>query len=409
MERCNFACTACYLADEANATPPLPFDDVRAQLDQIRAELGPWGNTQITAGEVTLLPVDELLRILRYAREIQLSPMLMTNGQVLLEDPRYLERLVVDGGLDNLAIHIDTTQRGRHGMARGASERDLMPLRDAFAELVRSTRRRTRRPLHAAHTFTVTADNLGEVADVVRWTLRNADAFRLLSLQPTASVGRTRASRLEGGRERLWSAVCDGLGVHANDSAWQFGHPRCNNIALLFAVSIGQRIRVVEVTRANAPLDRWFFRRLLSGGLAGFRPGGEPARVWLMRLAGRLARHPRLLLEVPFFCGYRAWTERALLARLVAGFCRLERCSVRPFAVVVHHFMDSAELSTDEGRARLQACAFRVPVDGEMVSMCELNGGGRRRELNLRNQVRIALEHASGREDPRTTAVRSSR
>jgi hypothetical protein len=116
-----------------------------------------------------------------------------------------------------------------------------------------------------------------------------------------------------------------------------------------------------------------------------------------------------LLLEVPFFCGYRAWTERALLARLLAGFCRLERCSVRPFAVVVHHFMDSAELSTDEGRARLQACAFRVPVDGEMVSMCELNGSGKRRELNLRNQVRIALEHASGREDPRASAVRSSR
>ena len=56
LERCDFYCTACYLSDEANHTPPLPFDEVKKQLDEIRARLGPSANTQITAGEVTLLP-----------------------------------------------------------------------------------------------------------------------------------------------------------------------------------------------------------------------------------------------------------------------------------------------------------------------------------------------------------------
>ena len=106
MEACDFKCTACYLADDANSTPPLPFEEVKEQLNAIRAHLGPWGNTQITAGEVTLLPCDDLVRILQYCQEIQLSPMLMTNGQTILKDPKYLERLVMEGGLEKISIHI---------------------------------------------------------------------------------------------------------------------------------------------------------------------------------------------------------------------------------------------------------------------------------------------------------------
>ena len=34
------------------------------------------------------------------------------------------------------------------------------------------------------------------------------------------------------------------------------------------------------------------------------------------------------------------------------------------------------------GRERLDACAFKVPVDGRMVSMCEMNATGLRRQLN---------------------------
>ena len=67
MERCNFFCTSCYLSEATNATAPAPFDEIRAQLDELRAYLGPDGKCQITSGEVTLLPVAELGRIVAYA------------------------------------------------------------------------------------------------------------------------------------------------------------------------------------------------------------------------------------------------------------------------------------------------------------------------------------------------------
>jgi hypothetical protein len=38
--------------------------------------------------------------------------------------------------------------------------------------------------------------------------------------------------------------------------------------------------------------------------------------------------------------------------------------------------MSAAELASEEGRDRLDHCAFMVPVDGELKSMCEVNAMG---------------------------------
>jgi len=35
--------------------------------------------------------------------------------------------------------------------------------------------------------------------------------------------------------------------------------------------------------------------------------------------------------------------------------------------------MSPDELDTPLGQERLQACVFKLPVDGRMVSMCEMN------------------------------------
>ncbi|MFT5288994.1 MAG: hypothetical protein ACI8QS_002695 [Planctomycetota bacterium] len=396
-ERCNLWCSACYLAKDANQAPPLPFEDIRQQLDEIREYLGPWGNTQITSGEVTLLACDDLLRILKYCRDIELSPMLMTNGTVILEDPLYLERLVLEGGLDNLAIHVDTTQGGRADGPRrdgryGGDESQLDPLRTRFAELIRTTRKRTGRNLSAAHTITVTDEALDSVPDLVRWALANADAFRMLSLQPSANVGRTVATKIRGGREVLWAKICEGLGIDANQKPWHFGDPECSTVVLAFVVDLsGQgeigRQRLVEVTRKGKRIDAWFLRRLLGGGLAGWRPAGEGLFLGAARLLGRLVRHPRLVFDVLFFSAYRLWTERGLLLSILSRLLRGRIPRVNAFSLVVHHFMDSAELETERGRERLAACAFKVPVDGEMISMCELNGSDLRGELNDRSRA----------------------
>ena len=156
---------------------------------------------------MTLRPVEELTEILRYARSIGIIPMVMTHGDNLRRRPGLLERLMTEGGLTEVSIHVDITQRGRDGYKAPKSELELMPLRDEFAAMVREARRRTGRPLRAAMTLTVTRDNLPQIADVVRWLMRNRDAFSLVSFQPLAQVGRTRKSQQGVTADELWREV----------------------------------------------------------------------------------------------------------------------------------------------------------------------------------------------------------
>ncbi len=401
MEACDFYCTACYLADEANHTPPLSFEAVKAQLDRMRRYLGPWGNAQISSGEVTLLPCDDLVRIIRYARAIELSPMLMTNGRRILEDPSYLERLVNEAGLDKIAIHIDTTEKGRPGLKKGDREADIHWIRDAFARLVRETRRRTGRPLAAAQTFTVTDESFDDVPDVMRWMARNADAFRMISFQPTASVGRTRAHRRPEPVSRLWEKIDAGLGAAVNPSPFLFGHPECNQVSLSFVVCFlngdsEEEVHLLDVARKGVAEDARFFRTLLNKGFQGFSPDGEPDRILLARILGRIARRPRFLPEILGYCASRTWGERSWIPRLVRAALAGRRWYVKPLVVVVHNFMSADDLATPLGQERLAACAFRVPVDGRMVSMCELNGTALRAELNRSAQERLVQLRTPG-------------
>ena len=276
MEACDFKCTACYLADEANSTPPLPFEEVKQQLNAIREHLGPWGNTQITAGEVTLLPCDDLVRILKYCQQIQLSPMLMTNGQTILKDPKYLERLVIEGGLEKISIHIDTTQKGRLGLRPKDTETDIQWMRDAFANLIRQTRRRTGRPLSAATTYTVTENNFESIPEVMRWCLDNADAFRMISFQPTAEVGRTRDREQVQQQESLWEKICAGAQEELNPHTFLFGHPKCNQVCLMFVVSFdngnGLEKHIMQVNRPDSEEDHRFFENCSMEVLLVFVP-----------------------------------------------------------------------------------------------------------------------------------------
>jgi hypothetical protein len=60
-------------------------------------------------------------------------------------------------------------------------------------------------------------------------------------------------------------------------------------------------------------------------------------------------------------------------------FRRAGTTRARYFCLVSHHFMSAAEIESPVGRERLAACAFRVPIDGRLESMCAVNAlGGRR-------------------------------
>ncbi len=131
----------------------------------------------------------------------------------------------------------------------------------------------------------------------------------------------------------------------------------------------------------GSPIDRRFLEGFLAhwGGIS-FRDDGRATK--LARLLGMACRHPGFALGVaPRF----AWTlakrldpqrPARLSTRLLTG-----RARVHPLTIGSHHFMSAQEMDTPVGRERLANCIFTVPVDGELVSMCEVNATDLRRRF----------------------------
>ncbi|PYQ63445.1 MAG: hypothetical protein DMF53_10175, partial [Acidobacteria bacterium] len=298
--RCDFACTGCYLGHQANEVPALPTAAVLRQLDELRRWLGPKSNVQITDGEVTLRPVEELLAILRYARSIGVIPMMMTHGDAFRRRPGLLERLMTDGGLTEVSIHVDITQRGRDGYQAPRSELELMPLREEFAALIREARRRTGRPLRAAMTVTVTQESLPQISGVVRWQVRNRDAFSLANFQPLAQVGRTRRNQRGVTATDLWREVSHGteeFGLPLDDTGpTHFGHTECTRFVPLVALQRGEEEPRLFRAIRNEPEDVAVMREFFAQGLGGvaFRDDGPLEKT--ARFLGMLRTAPGWML-----------------------------------------------------------------------------------------------------------------
>ena len=391
LERCDFACTSCYLGEEANAAAPLPREEVFAQLAEEEMDhfrfLGPQGKAQITSGEVTLLPRETLGEYVRYAIRIGLDPMVMTHGRRFLEEPDYLQELIEKDGLEKLSIHVDSTQRGREEWSPCVTESQLNAVRDRYANLIRDMRAKTGRKLHAAHTVTVTPQNLDQIPDIMDWLVRNLDAFRMMSFQPVAEVGRTQDEAISGLQlTDIWERICDTLGVSLNRDAMHFGHPECHIMIPVVVARAGDQLSVLETVRSSKSWDRSYLRRLLRV-VGGYTVRGKSRAENLSGITSLALRSPLLLLETLVYGAYRIWGNRRELARVILAAIRSRDLSVRPLALVVHKFMSPGELDSQLGKERLKACTFRVPVDGEMISMCELNATG------LRSQLHPAVRH----------------
>jgi hypothetical protein len=379
--RCDFACTGCYLGREANQVAAMSTAAVLRQLDELRRWLGPKSNVQITDGEVTLRPVEELTEILRYARSIGIIPMMMTHGDNLRRRPGLLERLMAEGGLTEVSIHVDITQRGRDGYKAPKSELELMPLRDEFAAMVRAARRATGQPLRAAMTLTVTQDNLPQIADVVRWLVRNRDAFSLVSFQPLAQVGRTRKSQRGVTATDLWREVglatadfglpLDGTGP------MHLGHTECTRFVPLVALARpGEEPRLFQGIR-DEPEDVAVMAEFFARGLGGVAFRDDDPLEKVARFLGMVRTAPSWMLgRARRWIDARSRREAGMsLSRLLFDGLR-GRLRIDGITLTSHHFMSPEELRTPVGQDRLAACVFRLPYQGEMIPMCQMNADG---------------------------------
>jgi MoaA/NifB/PqqE/SkfB family radical SAM enzyme len=363
MPRCDFACTGCYLGKESNRVRPRSLEDLKQQMRAARSWLGPAGNLQLTDGEVTLRAEAELVELIAYARSIGLVPMLMTHGETFRHKPGLLERLMTEGGLTEVSFHVDTTMRGRRDGYRHAEvEADLDGLRAEFADRIRAARQRTGRRLEAASTVTVARQNLAGVAGIVRWFLGNADAFKMVSFQPVAAVGRTEPGQEGVTPDELWTRIAEGIGDRTiRRSEGLLGHPACTRFVQGL---VGRRGSFVPLYRGDHADEMRLLNELLD------RLGGTSFR--LDRASRRMLHGASVLVRHAGFFARRVLPHAWRLARR-AGTLR-----PRYFCIVSHHFMSGAEMTTPLGRERLAACAFRVPIDGRLESMCAVNALGLR-------------------------------
>ncbi len=394
---CSFGCTHCYLPANANRVPLHSLAEMQAQIDANRRLIGPGGGLQITGGDVVDAywragRADELVAIVRYANDAGVVPMLMTHGQLLLEHPDYLERLVRRGGLRKLAIHIDITQAGRrdYPISRLESEVDLHPLREKFVDLILDVQRRTGVRFHAAHTVTVTERNRGSVEEILRWLIsdpRRLDAFRMISLQPEADVGRTRSSPNPMTPEQTWRKICSAVGLELDRDNLMFGHPDCSHFTTLLMLYPPRRRRAEAPSRRAQPrvvnliaadvASRAFWPALLET-FSGLGSRGESDFEANVRILALIARCPTILWRTARYALALARREGLSLSRLVRI---LVTGRFRALGVVQHNFMNAEEISAPRSEAvekRLAACSLRGAVRREgtwtAVPMCAMNG-----------------------------------
>jgi len=389
MPVCDFACKACYLADySANKTPVETIDNIEKQIILLRKHLGRWGNLQITDGEVTLRSEDELHEMVRLAIKHELIPMIMTHGDTFRFNPDLLYRLVKDSGLREVSFHVDTTQRGRKGAEykNAKTEKELMPLRDEFVELIKSVKKETSHTLRAASTVTVTKDNFSEVPDIVRWYSQNSDVFRLLSFQPVADVGRTIDDVAEAvSVDSLWEKIEEGLGrsrfpsKESKESQWWMGHSECSRFIFGYVFkSKDNSIIFRRLTSRSSDIAKnvilGFYRRW--PGLT-FRADTKSQAI--ARALGMLFQHPLFLLKdftKLMFSIFREVSGGASL-KLLLNIAR-KKTQMNRLTIVSHHFMSKKQIESKIGAERIDSCIFKIPYKDKLISMCEFNAMGYR-------------------------------
>jgi hypothetical protein len=256
-----------------------------------------------------------------------------------------------------------------------------MSLREEFAGMVREARRRTGRTLRAAMTLTVTQENLPQISDVVRWLIHNRDAFSLVSFQPLAQVGRTRKSQHGVTADELWTEVSKGTADFGltlqGASPMHFGHTECTRfVPLLTLERPDGDLRAYRFIR-DEPEDVAIMSEFFARGLGGMAFRDDRPLEMVGRALGFARTDPRWLLgRVRRWAAGRFRTEAGtslgrLLVDALQGQVRLGG-----FTLTSHHFMNPAELQTEVGQARLAACVFRLPYQGKMVPMCQMNADG---------------------------------
>lgn len=347
-QRCNLDCTLCYLSEHAEATRDPPLFELLHRIDDIAAAFGPMTDVQISGGDPTLRPRDDLVAIVRRIRERGMRCSLFTNGILASRD---LLATLAREGLTDVAFHVDMTQR-RKGYG---SERELHRLRSEYIERARAL------GLQVFFNTTVFEGNLHEIADLVRFFARHADVVRFVSFQLGADAGRgvIRQRGVSVTQATVIEAIRSGTGTPLSFDTLLAGHPSCNRAAMAlvaggrFVDLLSDRALAAEVMKRTTGIIAHRDRPLATAAAFAFA----------------VLRQPDLALKAV------RWGLRAVW-RLRDGLLP-GRGPVGKLTFFLHSFMDASALEQD----RLGTCVFMAATPQGFMSMCEFNA--RRDEILL--------------------------
>jgi hypothetical protein len=225
------------------------------------------------------------------------------------------------------------------------------------------------------------------VGDIVRFAQRNADVFRMVALLPVAQVGRTEDGIGRITADALWAEIERGLAIENSNrdrltaNQWFMAHPDCSRFVIGLTADTGTGPRFVPLSPESSARDGRFLDRLFTHFAGTTFRADRPAEA-AARVIGMVLRAPKFFLwDIP--ANAWSWAQRFDPDRplqFVLG-ALTGRTPLHRFSVVAHHFMSADELDTPTGRERIAHCAFMVPIDGELKSMCEVNGAGLRDQL----------------------------
>lgn len=181
---CNLHCPVCFASAETGEDDP-SMDEISAMYDTIARAVGTDGAVQITGGEPTCRK--DLCDIIAMGREkgfwgIEVN----TNGLVIASRADYLEQLVASG-LTGVYLSFDGLTGDVYEATCG---RDILDIKMKVIERCREVGIQV-----VLSVAVVSGLNDGQLGDLLRFALDNADVVAGLALQPAFTSGRFDATR----------------------------------------------------------------------------------------------------------------------------------------------------------------------------------------------------------------------
>jgi len=340
-QRCNLDCTLCYLSEHSQSVQDIPIEEVFRRLDDIISHYGVGTHVQITGGDPTLRKHTELVEIVRYAAEIGLYPALFTNG---IAATRTLLENLAAVGLQDVAFHVDTTQR----RPDFETEMDLNIIRKDYLARAQGL------GLMVVFNTTVHEGNFAHIPHLVRFFVEHSDEIGLVSFQLQAETGRGEWGSRDVliTQQSMKKQIERGTASRLPWGVIDFGHGDCHSY--MPTTVVNNRVFALIA-------DRALFGRFLKDFQHIRTDRHAPRYQVILDYGLALLKRPRWWWPAITYVTGQAWQ---MGRHLFLGHGRVHKLSF-----FMQNFMDATQIEQE----RVDACSFMVMTAQGPVSMCEHN------------------------------------